>query len=501
MDKQGLARRISALKGGRAELVIRNATVVNVFTDSLEEADVGIADGVVLGVGGSWQAEQEIDAAGAYLAPGLIDGHMHIESSMAHPVRFADTVLRQGTTTVIADPHEIANVAGSTGIRYMLDQTGDLPLSVFFMLPSCVPCSGFETSGASLSAVDLLTLAREPRVLGLGEVMDYAAVTGADEVMLEKLLAFRGRPIDGHAPLLSGRLLQAYCLAGPASDHECSNFDEVKEKLAQGMYIHLRYGSACRGIEEIMSRLAKEGLPTERLLFCTDDKHLENIRAEGHINYILRRAVACGIPATTAIKMATLNAAVFYGLRDRGAVAPGYRADLVLFRDLKYFDVENVICNGRLFTGIADRAVTPAPEGIAHSVHLAPRAPDCLRLPVGKTMPVMQLVPGEILTTLDRRPVPERDGCFVAGGGLVKIAVLERHHASGRIGLGVLEGLPIRGGAIATTVGHDSHNLIVAGDNDGDMLAAVDVLEASGGGYAVVRAARPWPCCPCPSSA
>ena len=490
MDKQGLARRISALREGRAELVIRNATVVNVFTDTLEKADVGIADGVVLGVGGSWQAETELDAQGAYLAPGLIDGHMHIESSMAHPARFADTVLRQGTTTVIADPHEIGNVAGLAGIRYMLEQTGDLPLSVYIMLPSCVPATCFETSGAVLSAGDLLTLAQEPRVLGLGEVMDYLAVTRADETMLDKLLAFRGRPIDGHAPLLSGRELQAYCLAGPASDHECSTYEEVKEKLAQGMYIHLRYGSACRGVEEIMTRTAREKLPTERMLFCTDDKHLENIRAEGHINFILRRAVACGIPALTAVKMATLNTAQCYGLRDRGAIAPGYRADLVLFRDLTSFDVENVICRGRLFTGIPQQAPAPAAAEISRSVHLAPRTPDCLRLPASPNMPVLRLVPGEIITDLERRAVPQRDGCFVAGEGLIKIAVLERHHASGRIGLGVLEGLPIQNGAIATTVCHDSHNLVVAGDNDADMLAAVDALEECGGGYVVVSGGR-----------
>lgn len=486
MDKQALARRISALRGGRAELVIRNARVINVFTDSVEEADVGIADGVVLGIGGSWQGERELDAQGAYLAPGLIDGHVHIESSMAHPARFADTVLRQGTTTVIADPHEIANVAGLPGIRYMLQQTEGLPLDVRIMMPSCVPCTGFETSGAELNAVDLLSLANEPRVLGLGEVMDYVAVTQGDEGMLDKLLAFRGRPIDGHAPLLSGRELQAYRLAGPASDHECSTFEEVREKLGLGMYIYLRYGSACRGVEEIMQRVASQGLPTERMLFCTDDKHLENIRAEGHINFILRRAVACGIPAITAVKMATLNAAQCYGLRDRGAVAPGCRADLVLFRDLESFEVENVICGGRIFTGIPETVAGPAPAEIGRSVHLAPRTPDCLRLPAGYDMPILQLIPGEIITGLGRRPVPRQDGCFKAGEGLVKIAVLERHHASGRIGLGILEGLPIQGGAIATTVGHDSHNLVVAGDNDSDMLAAVDALEDCGGGYVVV---------------
>lgn len=498
MDKQRLAARIQAAGEGRAELVIRNARVVNVFTGTVESCDVGLADGVILGLGGEWQGQREMDVAGAYLCPGLIDGHVHIESSMAHPARFADIVLAQGTTTVIADPHEIANVAGAAGIRYMLEQTEGLPLDVRVMLPSCVPCTGFETSGASLSAADLAALLDHPRVLGLGEVMDYAAVTGADPAMLDKLIAFRGRPIDGHAPLLSGRDLQAYCLAGPASDHECSTFEEVREKLGLGMYIHLRYGSACRGVEEIMTRVAKEGLPTERLLFCTDDKHLENIRAEGHINFILRRAVACGIPALTAVKMATLNAAQCYGLRDRGAVAPGYRADLVLFRDLKDFEVQTVICGGRVLSGVTGAAIVPPRGPISHSVHLAPRTPGCLRLPVRQPMPVLALTPGEIITSLERLPVPERDGYFVAGDGLVKIAVLERHHASGRIGLGVLRGLPIKNGAIATTVGHDSHNLIAAGDNDLDMLAAIDALEECGGGYTVVsrgqvRALLPLP--------
>ena len=482
---------ILAAKERRCQLLIRNARVVNVFTREILQTDVGLAGGLVLGLGGEWTARRELDAEGAYLTPGLIDGHLHIESSMAHPARLARAVLAQGTTALIADPHEIANVAGKAGLSYMLQATEGLPLRVWFMLPSCVPCTEFETSGATLCASDLAGFKEQPRVLGLAEAMDYVAVTTAAPQMLAKLELFRDRPIDGHAPLLSGPALEAYCLAGPASDHECSRYEEVVEKLRAGMHIHLRYGSACRGVEEILARIAAEKLPTERMLFCTDDKHLENIRAEGHINFILARAVANGLDPLEAVAMATINAARCYGLRRYGAVAPGYAADLVLFEDLKDFRVRRVIVDGQpLEEAVWPALRQPQPQEaearVYHSVRLAPRTPDSLRLPARPDMPVIRLRPGEILTQLVRREVPQRHGCFVAGEGLLKLAVLERHQATGRVGLGVLEGLPLKNGAIAATVGHDSHNLIVAGDNDRDMLRAIDALEQAGGGYAVV---------------
>ena len=488
LEKSRLRASIRNAASRNAAFVIKNANIVNVFTGEIQHGDVAMRDGIILGIG-TYSGREEYDVEGRYLCPGLIDSHVHIESSMAHPSRFASLILQQGTTAIIADPHEIANVCGTDGIQYMLDQTEWLPLSVFMMLPSCVPCTAFETSGAKLTAKDMEQFLEHPRVLGLGEVMDYVAAVSGEGEMLDKLELCHGRPIDGHAPLLTGDLLNAYCVAGPRTDHECSSYEEVLEKLRKGMRIHLRLGSACRGIETIFRQIADNGLPTRRMQFCTDDKHLENIRDEGHINYILRRAVANGIDPIQAVQMATINAAETYGLIGYGAVAPGYRADLVLFDNLKDFRPQLVVTDGQIFRPEADLPVKPDPK-IYNSVHLAPRKPDVLRLPVEGPMPIIQTVDGELLTRLVWEEVPTRDGAFCAGGGLVKLAVLERHHASSRVGLGILRGLPLQAGAMATTVGHDSHNLIVAGDNDADMLIAIDALEECGGGYVVVSEGR-----------
>ncbi len=488
MNKSRLRATILNAANRNAALVIKNANIVNVFTEEIIHGDVAIRDGVILGIG-SYSGREEIDAEGAYLTPGLIDGHVHIESSMAHPSRFANVILQKGTTAIIADPHEIANVCGTDGIQYMLDQTEWLPLSVFMMIPSCVPCTAFETSGAKLTAKDMEQFLSHPRVLGLGEVMDYVAATTGDGEMLDKLELFQNRPIDGHAPLLSGDLLNAYCVAGPHTDHECMRYDEVKEKLRNGMRIHLRLGSASRAIEGIMQSIAKDHLPTRRMMFCTDDKHLENIRSEGHINYILRRAVANGISPMQAIQMATLNTANTYGLRGYGAIAPGYRADMVLFDNLTDFNPITVITGGQVFHPDVDTMLKPDPK-IYNSVHLAPRKPTSLDLPVNGKMPIIRLLPNELTTALDCEEVQSANGLFVPSDGLLKLAVVERHHASGRIGLGILRGLPLKNGAIATTVGHDSHNLIVCGDNDMDMFVAISTLEECGGGYVVVSGGK-----------
>ena len=484
MDNYRLRNAILNAASRNAALVIKNANIVNVFTGTIEQGDVAIRDGIILGIG-NYSGREEIDAKGAYLCPGLIDGHVHIESSMAHPSRFADCVLQQGTTTVIADPHEIANACGTDGIQYMLDQTEWLPLSVFFMIPSCVPCTSFETSGAKLVATDMEPFLSHKRVIGLGEVMDYVSVVSGDGEMLDKLKLFERRPIDGHAPLLSGDDLNAYCIAGPRTDHECSTYDEIFEKMRKGMRIHIRVGSACRGMEELMRKVADNKLPTRRMLFCTDDKHLEDIEREGHINYILRLAVANGISPIEAVQMATINAAETYGLQRYGAIAPGYRADMVLFDNLTDFNPIMVFSNGIQFKPHPDTLLKRDPR-IYNSVHLAPRKPGILDLPVHENMPVINLVPGELITNLTFETVPEKDGKFMPTPDILKAAVFERHMSSGRVGVGILRGMRLTNGAIASTVGHDSHNLIVVGDNDGDMLAAVDALEACSGGFVVV---------------
>ncbi len=484
MQKSRLRAAILNAANRNAALVIKNAKIVNVFTEEIIEGDVAMRDGIIIGVG-SYTGRVEIDAKGGYLCPGLMDGHVHIESSMAHPSRFANVILEKGTTSIIADPHEIANVCGSDGIQYMLDQTEWLPLSVFIMVPSCVPATAFETSGAKLTARDLEPFISHPRVLGLGEVMDYVATVEGDGEMLDKLHLFRHHPIDGHAPTLSGDALNAYCVAGPQTDHECITYEEVLEKLRDGLRIHLRLGSANRNVEEIMKKIAENGLPTRRMSFCTDDKHLADIREEGHINYIVRRAVANGIPPIKAIQMATINTADAYGIRHYGAVAPGYRADLVLFDNLTDFNPQFVITDGKVFEPSVDSHIKPDPK-IYNSVHLAPRKPDVFKMPISGKANIIRLIPRELVTALDVEDVYTENGLFVPRDGLLKLAVLERHHASGRVGLGILRGFDIKGGAIATTVGHDSHNLVVVGDNDADMLQAVDVLEECGGGYVVV---------------
>lgn len=483
MRQQDLIR--AALEG-KATCVIKNANVVNVFTGEIIPADVALYEDVIIGVG-AYSCENEIDAEGGYLTPGFIDAHVHIESSMVIPSSFMQVIMPHGTTTIIADPHEIANVAGVAGVRAMYKMTDDLPLRVLFMMPSCVPATPFEHSGAKLVAEDMEQFLRKSRSLGLGEVMDYVSATNGAQEMLDKLRLFDGKPIDGHAPLVSGRTLNAYRVAGPSTDHECSNYEEVKEKLRAGMRILIRIGSAAKGIEEILRGIVRDGLPTENFLFCTDDKHIETIRQEGHINHNARFAVACGIPPVEAVKMASYNAARAYGLKNIGAIAPGYKADMVLFEDLKDFRVKQVFTRfGKPYAPEAEYRMPLLPGAVFDSVRIAPVDEGSLCLPARERMPVIKMVPEQLITELVWRSVKSEHGAFTPSDGLCKLAVVERHHATGSIGLGIVEGLNIQNGAIASTVAHDSHNLVVAGDNDRDMLMAIEALRECGGGYCVV---------------
>lgn len=478
---------IRAAYEGKNTLVIKNANVVNVFTDEIVRADVAVYEDVIIGVG-SYSGENEIDAGGAYLAPGFIDAHVHIESSMVIPSSFMKVIMPHGTTTVIADPHEIANVAGAAGIRAMYKLTDELPLRVLFMLPSCVPATPFEHSGAKLVAEDMEQFMHKSRILGLGEVMDANSVINCSQEMLDKLRLFDKQPIDGHAPMLEGMGLNAYRVAGAFSDHECSTYEEVKQKLATGMNILLRIGSAANNMDGVLRRIAEEKLPTRNMMFCTDDKHIEDIRREGHINANARMAVAAGIDPIDAIKMASYNAARAYGIRGVGAIAPGYKADMVLLEDLKDFKVKQVISRfGRPYTGEEQIPSPILPPQVFNSVRLPEISKYDLALRCHVSAPVIKMIPHQLVTELVYRDV-ERDenGCFIPSEGMVKLAVIERHHATGSMAVGILEGLGIKHGAVASTVAHDSHNLVVAGDNDEDMLMAIESLRDCGGGYSVV---------------
>ena len=492
---------------GRAEADLRidNAMVADVFSGEFFSSSVCIGQGCILGFS-RMPAREVTDAGGAYLLPGLIDGHVHIESSMLCPARFAELVLPRGTTTVIADPHEIANVRGVDGIRYMLEASRSLPLDVRIMLPSCVPALPFEDAGAVLRAADLAELLDDEKVAGLGEMMNVPGVLSGDADVLEKIRAARrrGGQVDGHSPGLKGEGLDVYSAAGVGTDHECTSVEELRDRIRRGMYVLLREGSASRDLLRLLPGVTPEN--SRRCLFCTDDRQPADILERGHMDSHLRIAVAAGLDAMSAVRMATLNAAECYGLRDRGAIAPGLRADLVLVNDLRHFQPLRVWTGGRLAAENGMMKTAPVsldPGELRHSVNLAPlpEQPFELRLPSGRAR-VISLLPHSLVTESREMDVHvSADGLFEfsRNPGMLKIAVLERHHASGRIGVGLLDGsYGLSGGAIATSVAHDSHNIVVAGDDDADMKLAVEELARIGGGVVMTSRGKVLDCLPLP---
>lgn len=487
---KSIERRIRVASGQEpADLVLQNARVVNVFSQTIERGDVAIADGTIAGIG-HYRGTEEVDLRGALLAPGLIDAHVHIESSMAALPEFAKAVVRHGVTCVIADPHEIANVAGLDGIRAMLDSTRDLPIDVYFMLPSCVPTSAFETAGACLDADALAPLIDDPRVLGLGEMMNYPGVIAADPDVLAKLRLAAHKRIDGHAPGVTGQALAAYAAAGVQTDHECESVDELREKVDRGLYVLLREGSAARNVEALLTGVTDRNM--RRCLFCTDDRHAEDILREGSVDNNIRVAIRKGFDPIAAIVMATHNAAECYGLRGRGAIAPGYAADLVAFDDLATCNVVATWKDGRLLAKkghLLARGGSQWPAtAVRNSVRIGAFDPSKLALPIdGVHANVIEVLPHSIVTKKTVRIVRVTNGHFVAGDGFAKLAVVERHRATGNVGLGIVAGFGLRNGAIASTVAHDSHNLICIGDNDADMAAAIAEIERMGGGLCVAR--------------
>lgn len=485
MDFQNFSALAAAARGDvPAELVLRGGNVVNVFTGEIIKTSVAVTNGTIVGVGDPYVGEQEIDLTGKYLCPGFIDGHIHLESTMVTPSELVEQAVKCGTTTYIVDPHEAANVSGADGIDYILNETANVPANVFVMMPSCVPSLPFEDNGCTFDAKEMQKYLDNPRVLGLGEVMDYVSTVSAAPMMAEKLALFDGRPKDGHAPGLSGNELNAYVLAGITNDHECSSFDEVMEKRRLGMHIHVREGSAARNLEPIVKGIVENGQDVSGFSFCTDDKHIEDIHTEGHIDHCIRKAIACGMKPVDAIRMATIHTAQQYGLQHQlGAIAPGMQADFVVLDDLETVAVSRVFHRGADVSGFHAQPKLPMDSPLRQTVHCLPVQPKQLQVPVGDTSPVIRVIPNEIVTGHDTVCLPQQNGLFVPNGEYSKIAVVERHHNTGKVGVGAVSGFGIRGGAIASTVAHDSHNLSVIGDNDGDMLLAIEHLRKIGGGY------------------
>ena len=487
------------------DLAITNVHVVDVLNcDVIRNATVLIADGIILAVlqksdPKEIAAREFMDACGRFLIPGLIDAHIHIESSMLTPDRFAAAVLPFGTTRIIADPHEIANVAGINGLRYMLDAGKDLPLHIHLALPSCVPCTPFEDSGAVLTAKDLLPLMADPRVVSLGEVMNYPGVMACDPELLAKIEAAvaHGLIVDGHCPTLRERELAAYAGSGVANDHECSTPEGLRAKIAAGLYVFIRHGSAASSLERLLPGVTSAN--AHRCCLCSDDIHAGDILRHGHINHVLARAVDLGIAAPQAVAMASLNPAQAYGLSKVGAIAPGFCADFCLVDDLKKFHVTTVWCAGQKVVDngqlTSDLPHIPVPKALCASVHLEDFSEDKLKISIpSKRARVIQINPGSLETENCIFDIATtKDGLFSAelNPGLCKIAVIERHKGTGRVGLGILSGYAkkdtILGGAIATTISHDSHNIVVAGSNDLDMATAVRCVSSMNGGIALVR--------------
>lgn len=489
-DWELLQRRIRVARGLEpGDLLLRGGRIVSVFTGQTEPGNVVIADGWIAGVGPyDWQARDAIDLDGQPLVPGLIDAHMHLESTLLWPPELARALVPHGTAAIIADPHEIANVLGIPGIEMMLAASEHLPLDIFFLAPSCVPATSWEDAGAVLDAAAVERLLQLPRVLGLAEVMDFPAVLDGRAPVLDKILAARQRsaPIDGHAPGLRGQSLVAYVAAGIRADHESTEIDEALQKAALGMMVQARQGSSEHNLETLLPLLVEDRLGDWSL--ATDDILPTDIVERGHINALLRQTVAAGVPPARAIRHATLVPARHYGLRDRGAVAPGYRADLAVMNDLLEFQPSLVVHGGEIVARdghcVWEGASNPlTPE---NTIRIGPvTAADLELRTAGKACPVVRLVPRQIVTQGVTEDVPTKDGrwCFTPRRDLALAACIERHRASGKIGLGLVQGFGFsRHGALGSSVAHDSHNLIVVGTNPSDMLACVQALVRSGGG-------------------
>ena len=489
-----ISRRIRQARGAEpADCVLKNCRVIDVFCGEIIEADVAICGESIAGVG-KYSGVLEIDCEGGYLSPGFIEGHIHIESSMLSPKEFTKTVLSHGTTSVVCDPHEIANVAGLSGVRYMLAESEGRACSVFVMAPSCVPATHLENSGAQLDAEKIEQLCRDDRVIGIAEMMNFPGVLFEDEQVLEKLLLAQklNIPLDGHAPGLSGKELQAYAGTGIRSDHECVTAQEATEKLRAGMWLFIREGSTAKNLEALLPAVTCNN--SHRCLLVTDDCHPRDLLVDGHLDRIVRKAVRLGLDPVTAIQMVTINAANCFNLQDRGAVAPGYRADLLLFDSLETIKPRMVFVGGQQTgdtTNKKNNNVALSRDGFTEVFDSVCVDSSKLSFEIpakGKVARVISLQKDNLLTGALELRVKIKNGLAVADceNDIVKLAVIERHRATGNMGVGFVQGFGIQKGALASTVGHDSHNITVIGVSDSDMELAVRTIVKGGGGLAVV---------------
>ena len=475
----------------KAELVFKNGRVFSSGTGEFIEGDVAVADGIVIGVG-TYEGETEIDLDGKVICPGFIDSHLHLESTLVTPGELVRQAAQCGTTTFIVDPHESANVSGTDGIDYILDQTEDAPANVYVMMPSCVPATHVDDNGCTLTAGKMKGYLDHPRILGLGEVMDAPSVINGSIAMHEKLRLFQNRVKDGHAPFLAPGDLAAYVLGGIDTDHECVDYEYAMSEARNGMQVLIREGSAARNLDAIVKGIVEHHTDTSSFCFCTDDKHIEEIRKEGHINYNVKRAVQLGLPVEKALQMATIQPARCYGLYQLGMIAPGRQADFVILDNVTDLNVVDVYHCGKRVIRDEKVEVKPCPPHLKNTVHVSGFSEERLKLkhPGGKAH-VIQMLEKQIVTSDVVEEVPWKvlDGekYFVPDGEYQKIAVIERHKNTGKMGVGIVKGYGIRGGAIASSVSHDSHNIIVVGDNDRDMALAVKEMMRTQGGYTLVR--------------
>ena len=485
-------QRIIAAAAGRepAELVLKNAAFVNVFSNEISTMDIAVTEGLIVGMG-SYHGKTEVDCTGKIVLPGFLDAHIHLESSLVSPTEFVKAVLPHGTTTVVTDPHEITNVMGTDGIEYMLQATEGLPVDVRFMLPSCVPATPLDESGAILDYRAIDSFYDHPRVQGLAELMNFVGAINGDEQTVEKIVAAQAhhKKIDGHAPDLKGNDLNAYIAAGVYSDHECHDINDALAKLERGQFIMIREGTAARNLEALMPLLT--GQYADRCMFCTDDKHPNDLLEKGHIDYIVKRAIALGADPITAVKVACHNAARYFLLNNRGGISPGYLADFVIIDSFDSFQIEQVYKRGVLMVDHGQMRDFPAPEVDAYLVERAHRTFHVATLTAEdfvekRPRGVIGMVNGEI-TTADAGYSDRIDTEY----DVLKIAVVERHKNTHHIGIGYLQGYGLRSGAVATSISHDSHNIIVVGTTEADMAAAVNRVVELNGGIVVWDDGRP----------